>query len=232
MPSYSSTTLNLAGELPYYKWYTSTNPLRFVNVPGRTITDRIAAKKVEVDSFDAAATVYNDYADSYNEQFDEAKDLGMSLLDEIFENGYYGEKFLIPYPETYPTFPTPYSGPRYDSGTTLPAENYIEKIEDFGMGVLTADVLTVAAGGKSFGALGQGNLKDSAGVEIASTVTTYGSKLAKENTDSCDASYQVVTVIPKASETTKSFTSTFGSYAWKYNFGMPEPTVVLQDTLV
>ena len=100
------------------------------------------------------------------------------------------------------------------------------------MGVLTADVLTVAAGGKSFGALGQGNLKDSAGVELSNTVTTYGSKLAKENTDSCDASYQVVTVIPKATETTKSFTSTFGSNAWKYNFEVPALTVVKNDTFV
>ena len=98
------------------------------------------------------------------------------------------------------------------------------------MGLLTADVLTVAAGGKSFGALGQGNLKTTAGVDIASTVTTYGSKFKKEVEGACDASYQVVTVIPKTSQSgSKTFTATFGSYAWRYNLEAPVPSVTLRS---
>ena len=98
------------------------------------------------------------------------------------------------------------------------------------MGLLTADVLTVAAGGKSFGALGQGNLKTTAGVDIASTVTTYGSKFKKEVEGACDASYQVVTVIPKTSQSgSKTFTATFGSYAWRYNLEAPVKSVTLRN---
>jgi hypothetical protein len=95
------------------------------------------------------------------------------------------------------------------------------------MGLLTADVLSVAAGGKSFGALGQGNLKTLAGVEIPNTVTSYGSKFKKEDSSSCDASYQIITVIPKSTQSSLSFTATFGSYAWKHTFEEPKPTVSL-----
>jgi len=98
------------------------------------------------------------------------------------------------------------------------------------MGLLTADVLTVAAGGKSFGALGEGNLKTNAGVDISSTVTTYGSKFKKEVSGACDASYQILTVIPKSSQSgTKTFTATFGSYTWKYNLEPPTTSIALNS---
>jgi hypothetical protein len=117
------------------------------------------------------------------------------------------------------------------SATANTTVGYLDNLFTYGMGLLTADVLTVAAGGKSFGALGEGNLKTNAGVDIASTVTTYGSKFAKEVTGACDASYQILTVIPKSSQPgSKTFTATFGSYDWKYNFVAPTPSVYLRKT--
>ena len=106
------------------------------------------------------------------------------------------------------------------------------------MGLFTADTLTMAAGGKSFGALGQGNLKNSAGEEIPDTITTYGSRFEKEKTDyygnveSCTASYQIITVIPKSVETSLTFSATFGSYPWKNHFLVPTPTVSLNMNLI
>jgi hypothetical protein len=98
------------------------------------------------------------------------------------------------------------------------------------MGLFTADVLTVAGGGKSFGTLGEGNLKTNAGADISGTVTTYGSKFRKEVAGACDASYQILTVIPKSSNTgSKTFTATFGSYAWKYNMEKPITSIVLRN---
>ena len=106
------------------------------------------------------------------------------------------------------------------------------------MGLFTAYTLTMAAGGKSFGALGQGNLKNSAGEEIPDTITTYGSRFEKEVTDydgnklSCTASYQIISVIPKSVETSLTFSATFGSYPWKNHFTVPEPTVTLNMNMV
>jgi hypothetical protein len=73
----------------------------------------------------------------------------------------------VSYPEMWPTRPDEYSGPVIDDLT---------KIHEYGLGLLTADVLTVAAGGKSFGTLGEGNLKDIDGDLILETTTSYGSK--------------------------------------------------------
>ena len=101
------------------------------------------------------------------------------------------------------------------------------------MGLLTADTLSIAAGGKSFGALGEGNLKNSAGEEIPSTVTTYGSRLTKEDPKNvCEASFQIITVIPKSSESSKTFTASFGSYDWKYHFEEPKTSVELNTYMV
>jgi hypothetical protein len=125
--------------------------------------------------------------------------------------------------------PSPYSGSKYDSSVTASTVGYLQQLYSFGMGLLTADVLTVAGGGKSFGALGEGNLKTNAGVDISNTITTYGSKFNKEVSGACDASYQILTVIPKSSQSgSKTFTATFGSFAWKYNFDVPTTSVVLK----
>ena len=192
VPDYTDArTLNLAGELPYFKTYSTQlgGASRFLTVPGNTIADRIAAKQVEIDNYDAAATEFNTYVAFYNQQFEEAKELGTSLYDEIFEDGYYGVKFRFPYPDLFPSQPTPYTGPGFGSDSTGTLGGVIEQIYDFGMGLFTADTLTMAAGGKSFGALGQGNLKNSAGEEIPDTITTYGSRLEKEKLHGSYLSY-------------------------------------------
>ena len=76
----------------------------------------------------------------------------------------------VTYPEMWPTRPDGYSGPIIDDLT---------KIHEYGLGLLTADVLTVAAGGKSFGTLGEGNLKDIDGILIPDTATSYGSRFRR-----------------------------------------------------
>ena len=125
----------------------------------------------------------------------------------------------VTYPELWPTKPDDYSGPIIDDLT---------EIHDFGLGLLTADVLTIAAGGKSFGTLGEGNLKDIDGNEIPDTVTSYSSKFRRYDPDNCDPSYMVLTVIPKGDQPgTLSFTANFGEYDWKYHLDTPAPQEAL-----
>jgi hypothetical protein len=57
---------------------------------------------------------------------------------------------------------------------------------------------------------------------IIDTVTTYGSKLYREDPNNCDPSYMVLTVIPKSAQPgTKTFKANFGTYDWKYNLEAP-----------
>jgi hypothetical protein len=149
------------------------------------------------------------------------------LMDDVFLTGPYDiSGFTVQHPYVYPTAPMPYSGPIFEKGVTNTV-GYLEKISSHGLGLLTADVLTKAAGGKSFGTLGEGNLKTFANVEIPNTVTTYGSKFKKEDPSACDASYQIITVIPKSSQSSKTFTATFGSYPWKHFLSTPSPSVTM-----
>ena len=59
-----------------------------------------------------------------------------------------------------------------------------------------------------------------------STTDDYGNALT------CTASYQIITVIPKSSETSLTFSATFGSYPWKNHFTVPTPTVTLNMNMV
>lgn len=111
------------------------------------------------------------------------------MLDWVLGTNKFAYQYTVPFPSAWPKSPSEYTGPRYIATVDSDSQNYIQTIETFGLGLLTADILTVAGGGKSFGALGQGNLKTNAGVDIPNTVTTYGSKIRKENSTACDASY-------------------------------------------
>ena len=123
----------------------------------------------------------------------------------------------------WPSKPNAYNGPVIGDGV-----GNLQKFYEFGMGLLTANKLTAAAGGKSFGALGEGNLKDVDGVLIPDTVTTYSSRLRRQTTP-CDPSYVILTVIPKSAQPgTKAFTANFDSYDWKYNLEAPTFTATLE----
>jgi len=129
-----------------------------------------------------------------------------NILDFYFGTGMHAinEKVKPPVPVT----PIAYTGPElYSSGTVL---NYLQTVETWGLGLLTADVLTMAGGGHAFGVLGEG------------IDTSLGAKLAAEDSSSCSASYFVVSVVPLAAQPgSKTFSATVGTYEWGYDFEQP-----------
>ena len=60
VPNYSNAkTINRAGELPYIKWFKTSS--ESYDVPASNIAAWIAAKQVEYDNFDVAATAFNEW---------------------------------------------------------------------------------------------------------------------------------------------------------------------------